>query len=72
MSEWLEDFWGDLLSEEPARVIAAWKQIDPEARVAVREHLQRMATEDGWADGQRDSARVALHAIDPENTPRPG
>ncbi|MHB8748876.1 MAG: hypothetical protein ACYDBJ_06775 [Aggregatilineales bacterium] len=67
MADWLEDFWGDLLSEEPLRIIAAWELLDAEAQVAIHAHLQRMMIEDGWADVQRDAARAALHAIDSDD-----
>jgi len=63
MDEWLEAFWGDLLSEESARILAAWARIDPPSRLAVHAHLQRMATEDGWAAAQRDSATAALRIL---------
>jgi hypothetical protein len=61
--DWLEEFWGDLLSEEPLRVVAAWVTLDPDEQESVRAHLTRMATESGWARSQRTAARVALDAI---------
>ena len=67
MDEWLEDFWGELLSEEPMRIIAAWDLLDAEAQLAIRAHLQRMTTETGWADVQRDAAGSALAAIETED-----
>ena len=72
MSDWLEDFWGDLLSEEPARIIAAWELLDAESREAIHAHLQRMVSEDGWANVQRDAARAALNAIDSNKKPSSG
>ncbi len=70
MADWLEDFWGDLLSEEPLRIIAAWELLDMESQTAIHAHLQRMVIEDGWAEVQRDAARAALYTIDSdtENT----
>ncbi len=64
MDEWLELFWNDLLSEQPAQILAAWSRIDAESRASVYAHLQRMVSEDGWADAQRDSARAALQTLD--------
>ncbi len=64
---WLEEFWGDMLSEESLRIMAAWLTLDDESRQPVRDHLQRMATEDGWAEGQREAAKTALSVIEPES-----
>ena len=64
--EWLEEFWGDLLSEEPLRIVAAWTTLDEEERESVHIHLTRMATEEGWSDVQRISAQAALQTIDNE------
>lgn len=61
--DWLEEFWADILSETPSRVMAAWSALDSQAKTAVYDHLRRMATEDGWAQVQRAAAEVALAAI---------
>lgn len=61
---WLEEFWSDMLSEEPLRIIAAWLTLDAESQISVRAHLQEMATEDGWAASQRESAQTALSVLD--------
>ncbi len=63
MNNWLETFWGDMLSEEPVKVIAAWALLDPEERTAVHAHLVKMATEAGWAEVQRRAAQAALDAL---------
>lgn len=66
MDKWLEDFWADMLSEEPAKIRAAFARLrDDEERAAILAHLRRMATEDGWATVQRDSARAALAVLAP-------
>ena len=64
--DWLEEFWSDLLSEEPLRVIAVWSTLDADEKLTIYEHLTNMATEAGWADVQRTAAQAALHAIDNE------
>ena len=61
--DWLEEFWDDILSEEPIRVVAAWVALDEEAKTAVRDHLTRMTTDSGWADIQRNAAQTALDVI---------
>lgn len=64
---WLEEFWGDLLSEEPLRITAAWLTLDIESQKVVYAHLQKMAFEDGWQDSQRKAAQAALLVLqDPE------
>jgi hypothetical protein len=71
MSDWLEEFWGDLLSEEPTRIAAAWALLQAaDERQAVRDHLHKMATEDGWANVQRQAALAALAAIEPTTDTR--
>jgi hypothetical protein len=60
---WLDEFWADLLSEEPLRITAAWITLDAESQGSVREHLQRMVSEDGWQESQREAAQVALEVI---------
>jgi hypothetical protein len=67
MSIRLEEFWGDVLSEEPLRVLAAWGLLDAEKRAAVRAHLTKMASADGWAEAQRRAAQAALNALADEN-----
>ncbi len=63
MTNELEEFWGDILSEEPIRIVAAWVTLTIEEKIAVQDHLERMATEPGWATIQREAAQVALLAI---------
>ncbi len=63
---WLEEFWGDLLSEQPLRIMAAWLTLDADSQTAIRVHLQHMATQEGWADSQREAAQVAISVIEQE------
>ena len=63
-SEWLEAFWGDMLSEDAPRIESAWQLLTAEDQDAVRDHLKRMISEDGWADVQRESAQAALAVIE--------
>ncbi len=63
MSDWLEEFWGDMLSEEPLRIQAAWSLLQPDEQAAIHAHLQRMTTEEGWAEVQRMAAQAALDVI---------
>ena len=64
MDKWLEKFWGEVLSRDPQRILAAMSIIkDAEEREAIIAHLQRMATEEGWLEPQRISAKAALAAL---------
>jgi hypothetical protein len=69
VDDWLEEFWSDILSEQPLRIRAAWLMLEAEEQIAVRNHLMRMATEEGWAEVQRLSARAALQAISDNDEP---
>ena len=60
-----EDFWDNLLSREKARIEAAFQGLDPQSQQAVREHLKRMVTEEGWHPLQRNSAQAALDVLFP-------
>ncbi len=59
----LEIFWDNLLSREPARIRAAFNALDRATQSAVLNHLERMATEEGWHPEQVSSARAALKEI---------
>ncbi len=63
MSDWLEEFWSDVLSEEPLRIMAAWVRLDSQEKAAVHTHLKRMVTEAGWLEVQRVAAAAALRVI---------
>ncbi|MBI5931396.1 MAG: hypothetical protein HY862_18960 [Chloroflexi bacterium] len=64
MDKWLEKFWGEILSREPQRILAAMSSLpDEEERAAIIAHLQRMTTENGWLEPQRISAEAALAAL---------
>lgn len=64
MDEWLEKFWGEVLSRDPQRILKAMDSLeDDQEREAIIAHLRRMATEEGWAEPQRISAESALTAL---------
>lgn len=64
MDKWLEQFWGEVLSRDPQRIVAAMDSLeDAEEREAIIAHLRRMATEEGWLEPQRISAEAALTAL---------
>jgi hypothetical protein len=59
----LEILWDQLLSREPQQIRAAFSQLNAADRQGVFNHLQRMASEDGWQPEQRRSAEAALEAL---------
>ncbi len=59
----LEEFWADLLSREPEKVLAAWKSLNGDEEAAVYIHLMQMASEENWSEPQRLSAGAALEVL---------
>jgi len=68
MTDILEDFWSEVLSNEPRRVRAALAEVTAAERESVIRHLQRMAVEPGWSDTQRVRAQAALDALQASST----
>ena len=58
-----EAFWAEILSQNHQRILSAIHSISKEEKQAVIEHLQRMAYENGWAEGQKRGARTALEVL---------
>jgi hypothetical protein len=59
----LDEFWDDLLSEDPPRIRKAWQELTDEEASAALEHLRRMVEEEGWHPLQKQSATKALDVI---------
>ncbi len=70
MMDLFEIIWEDILSQEPDRVRAAFRSLDAGEQRAVRRHLQKMVSEEGWLEVQQISARAALEAIQTISRPR--
>jgi hypothetical protein len=60
----LEAFWNKLLSRDPLQIHEVFDPLDAATRRQILSHLQRMASEEGWLDEQRESARAALKTIE--------
>lgn len=58
-----EYLWETLLSREPDRILLAYESLQPDQKIAILEHLQKMVSESGWQPEQRNSAQAALEAI---------
>lgn len=58
-----EYLWETLLSREPDRILLAYESLQPDQKLAVLEHLEKMVSETGWQPEQRNSAQAALDAI---------
>jgi hypothetical protein len=63
----LEIIWDALFSREPGRVRKMFYSLDPDSRQVVLEHLQRMASEEGWHPEQRLNAHFALETLKESN-----
>ncbi|OGO70962.1 MAG: hypothetical protein A2Z37_03400 [Chloroflexi bacterium RBG_19FT_COMBO_62_14] len=68
MTDILEDFWSEVLSNDPDRVLAALAGVSAAERDNVIRHLQRMAGEPGWREAQRARAQAALDALRASST----
>jgi hypothetical protein len=66
MTNLFESFWTEILSREAARIKAAFEALSEDEKVKVSEHLNKMASEEGWHREQVISARAALEAISDE------
>jgi hypothetical protein len=64
----LDALWGDVLSRDPARILLALDGLTEAERAGVVSHLRRMASEDGWSEGQRESSLAALAALAGRNS----
>jgi NADH:ubiquinone oxidoreductase subunit E len=64
----LEAFWGQLLSEDPAQIRAAWARLNSDERAAILAHLVTIATEEGWSEPQRLAAQAALEVLRGDDT----
>jgi hypothetical protein len=60
----LAAFWEQLLSEDPAQVRTAFGGLSLEEQVDIAAHLERMATEAGWAEVQKQAAQSALRILE--------
>ena len=61
----LDTFWTNMLSRDPTKILPAWETLSHDEQAAVYTHLQRMVTEEGWAEPQRRSAQAALVVLAP-------
>ena len=59
----LEQAWDDLLSREPDKISRRYKSLDQDSRLTVKQHLQKMISEEGWHPEQALSAQSALDVI---------
>jgi len=59
----IDELWEHLLSEDSAKIRKAWTELKDEEASAVLAHLRRMATEEGWAEAQKQAAATALTMI---------
>lgn len=62
-ASFLEQAWDDLLSRDAKRVIDRFLLLDIESQKTVLDHLNKMASEEGWHPEQVISANAALKAL---------
>lgn len=66
-----ELIWSNILSRNAADIVTTWNSLSNEEQTAVRAHLSRMVSEDGWAEPQRVSAQVALDTLQAHDQENP-
>lgn len=59
----LEELWGDLFSDDAARVRKVWMKLTDEECGIVLQHLQKMLDDPGFEPTQKESATTALRLI---------
>ena len=59
----LDEMWEALLSEDPARIRRVWEDVTDAEAQAILAHLARMRDDEGWSDGQRAAAEMALQTL---------
>jgi hypothetical protein len=59
----LEELWSGLLSCDAGLVRRIWNDLTDDEAQAVAEHLQKMVTEEGFSEDQKQAAQAALEAI---------
>jgi len=57
------DLWTEILSRDPVRITAAFRQLTRVEKISVRAHLIKMTSEDGWHLEQVRSAAISLEAL---------
>lgn len=60
----VEDVWGELLSEEEIKILSVYNRLSATEKDYVINHLNRMASEEGWHPSQTRSATYALEVLD--------
>jgi hypothetical protein len=63
LSKNLESFWAEILSKDREKILAVIRSLSEDEQQAVVEHLERMAHETGWSEGQRTRAKTALNVL---------
>lgn len=63
MTNLVEHIWNEILSRQPERIQPAFRGLSAKEKIAVRAHLIKMTSEDGWQPIQIESAAIALEAI---------
>jgi len=59
----IEEFWDNVLSRQPGRVLAACASLTAADLERLKAHLADMAAGEGWHMEQRLSAQAALDAL---------
>ena len=63
MTTFLENLWNNILSREADLICEQYEALSDLDQLTVWEHLNRMASEEGWHPEQVKSATIAIEAL---------
>lgn len=64
MANQIENFWENILSEDPQKILSVYKDINAEEKKHLIIHLYKMVNEPGWQKSQRQTAQKAIDTIE--------
>ena len=64
MSDKLQDFWDNILSEKPDKIKQTYSFLDVNEQQYVLIHLYKMVNEPGWHPAQVSAAQFAIDTIE--------
>ena len=64
MIDEIQEFWDNLLSEQPEKIRETYTQMDAKLQQHVLVHLYKMINEPGWHPAQVGAAQFAINTIE--------
>ena len=67
MTDPLQTFWDDILSEDPRKITKTFNSLTASEQQKILVHLYKMTNEPGWLSTQVQTASKAIKAIEEHN-----